>query len=131
MPKSPETILLVDDEPSVLAIVETVLRRAGYCVIATSDPRHAIALSGNPDSHFDLLLTDVAMPVLDGVQLAQSLLRNSPRTKVLYMTGHPTRTAVDRGLPPLADLVSKPFRPKELVERVRHALALRASATAC
>ncbi|HXS94469.1 MAG TPA: response regulator [Candidatus Limnocylindrales bacterium] len=130
MSQSPKTVLLVDDEPSVLTVVETVLNRAGYRTIATSDSRHALSLSADADVRVDLLLTDLAMPDIDGIQLAQEFRLNSPGTKVLYMTGHPSRVAMEQGLPAFADLMNKPFRPRDLLERVERALALRATATA-
>lgn len=127
----PKTVLLVDDEPSILTVVETILQRAGYRTIAMSDPYAALGLSTDHDIRIDLLLTDLAMPGLDGIELAQQFQVNSPGTKVLYMTGHPSRAAMEEGLPLFADLIDKPFRPRDLVERVERALVVRAIARTC
>ena len=123
MIQPPQTILLVDDEPSVLAIVDTVLRRSGYSVIASSKPRDAMKHCGHGE-RIDLLLTDILMPDIEGTELAVLVRQYSPRTKVLYMTGH-ARTLPD------AEVLRKPFTPHELLQRVRRILepnALAASA---
>ena len=123
---SPHTILLVDDEPSVLTIVDTVLRRSGYHVIAVSNPLEALQYSQNADVRIDLLLTDIVMPHMDGPQLAELFGNASPMSKVLYMSGHPTAAILARGLPANAQILQKPFLPKELLERVGRILATRA-----
>jgi len=122
----PQTILIVDDEPSVLAIVEIILNRAGYRVLTSLDPRRALEHCETPGLHVDLLLTDVVMPALDGPQLAGLFRQKSPRTKVLFMTGHAAR----RGLSTTDIVLRKPFRPSELVETVVRTLAKAASAGA-
>jgi two-component system cell cycle sensor histidine kinase/response regulator CckA len=124
---SPQTILLVDDELSVLTIVDTVLRRSGYHVIAVSDPLQAVPYSQNGDLRIDLLLTDIVMPQMDGPQLAELFGAASPTTKVLYMSGHASAAILARGLPANAQILQKPFAPKELVERVARMLATRAA----
>jgi len=118
------TILVVDDEPGITTILALVLRRAGYEVIALTKPAEALAYSDEPGIQIDLLLTDVVMPVLDGTKLAEKFRRKSPRTKVLFMTGHAAR------LPSDADCVVKPFQPSEMVQRVGRALGRAACASA-
>lgn len=126
--QAPQYVLLVDDEPSVLSIVDLVLRRAGYEVIATPDPEKALELARNADVPIDLLLTDVSMPRLEGPELAARIGGISPRTKVLFMTGHAARSAQAGGLPQNALVLRKPFQPRELVQRVQSVLAHAASA---
>ena len=98
--------------------------------MACGDPKLALAHAEDPGQPVDLLLTDIAMPGLDGSQLAQLFCQSSPHTKVLYMTGHPTRAALDRGLSERDDILRKPFQLRELIERVERALARSASASA-
>lgn len=121
-----QTILIVDDEPSVLAIVEIVLNRAGYRVLTSLDPRRALEHCETPALHIDLLLTDIVMPELDGLQLASLFRQRSPRSKVLFMTGHAAR----QGLTATDVVLRKPFRPSELVETVERTLSKAASAGA-
>ena len=120
---APPTILIVDDEPSVLAIVEIVLKRAGYRVLSSDDPRQALGYSQIPAERVDLLLTDMVMPELDGTRLAEQFRRNSPRTKVLFMTGHAGRL----GLSDRDEVLRKPFRPLDLVAAVERSLSKAAS----
>lgn len=124
MDNASRTILVVDDEPGITAILEVVLRRAGYQVVSSTRPAEALTYSEDTGVHVDLLLTDVLMPVLDGPKLADLFRRNSPRTKVLFMTGHAARLPMD------AEYIAKPFQPREIVARVRAALGLAACASA-
>ena len=79
-------ILIVDDEQPVLDFVGRVLREAGYTTATASNPAKALTLTegGRP---FDLLLTDVMMPQMNGDELARRLRESKPHLKVLYITG--------------------------------------------
>ena len=123
-------ILIVDDEPSVIGIVEIILTRAGYRVLTSPHPKLALRHAEQADTRVDLLITDIAMPFLDGPQLAALFRERSPHTRVLYMTGHPTRAALERGLSESDDILRKPFHPRTLLQRVELALARAASAGA-
>jgi DNA-binding response OmpR family regulator len=130
----PQNILLVDDEPMVLSLLATVLDRAGYRVTSAVDAMDALELAARPDGAPDLLLTDVTMPGLNGPLLARAILHRSPCTRILFMTGHPAVGEGESGIPRGADVLRKPFRVGELVERVRLALeaeAETAAAAAC
>ena len=128
MPLQPPIILIVDDEPSILDVVEIVLRRADYRVLTASDAQTALQRFESLSEPVDLLLTDITMPNLEGPQLTDLIRRHSPRTKVLYMTGHPTRSALARGLSERDDILRKPFHPRELLQRVERALSSAAGA---
>jgi DNA-binding response OmpR family regulator len=123
LPLQPPIILIVDDEPSVLDVVEIVLRRADYRVLTASDARTALQRCESLSEPVDLLLTDITMPNVEGPQLTDLIRRRSPRTRVLYMTGHPTRSALARGLTEDDDILRKPFHPRELLQRVERALS--------
>lgn len=127
----PQRILLVDDEPTVLSLVATVLGREGYQVIHAVNPIEALRLAALPDGAPDLLLTDVIMPGLTGPLLARAIQRASPGTRILFMTGHAPAGDGNTGIPWDADVLRKPFRVGELVERVRLALEPRTIAAAC
>ena len=111
------TILVVDDEAEVRALVREVLTQHGFAVIDTGDPLEARRIVESQP--VDLLLTDVVMPIMNGVELAQRVEAISPTTKVLLMSGYSTAAAKDSGRP----LVSKPFRTGDLVNTVRQMLA--------
>jgi CheY-like chemotaxis protein len=93
--KPAETILVVDDDPDVLAVTVEILRLAGYTVLGTVDPYQAIRLARNHAEPFDLLLTEVVMPLMGGLQLATEVRALRPGLKALLMFGYRTREIDD------------------------------------
>jgi DNA-binding NtrC family response regulator len=81
-------VLVVDDDEDVLRITETILRSGGYSPIAASGALEALEKSRAFQGAIHLLLTDVMMPDLDGLALAQHILSERPETRVLLMSGH-------------------------------------------
>lgn len=115
-------VLVVDDEASVREFVERALNYAGYAVTAV-DSGHA-ALEELERRHYDLILTDIVMPDLDGVALALKVAKQYPATKVMIMTGFSNQRERAHNLDFLAhDVVSKPFTLDEISRKVRQALA--------
>jgi DNA-binding NtrC family response regulator len=119
-PRGP-TILVVDDEIDVRTLVRDVLTRDGYHVLETGDPFEARRLAETQPVH--LLLTDVVMPIMSGVDLAKRVEAISPTTKVLLMSGFSTAAAKSSGRP----IISKPFRANDLVSAVRQILDSRSA----
>lgn len=114
-------ILVVDDQPEVRGVVETMLRSAGFFVVAVEGPAEALRVL-EEDSTMDLVLSDVVMPGgMDGISLVRELRRKHPRLRMLLMSGYAP------GIEALGSLevgvVSKPFTRKTLVAAVRGALA--------
>ena len=118
-----ETILLVEDEPSVRAVARQVLARQGYVVLEAPDGPTALAMVDGGASGVDLVLTDVVMPGMSGRSLADQLATRCPGLRVLYMSGYTDDGIVRHGMlePGLAYL-QKPFRPDALVQKVREVL---------
>jgi DNA-binding NtrC family response regulator len=110
------TILVVDDEAEVRALVREVLTLHGYTVIDTGDPFEARRIVESQPVH--LLLTDVVMPIMNGLELAKRVETSSPTTKVLLMSGYSTAAVKGSGRP----LVPKPFQTSDLVNAVRQML---------
>ena len=111
-----ETILLVEDDPAVRTLTERILRTAGYQVLACTDGQHALAeAAANPG--FDLLVTDVIMPGLNGRQLAERLTAQRPDLPVLFTSAY-TRGVLDSA----AAFLEKPFTAAALTEQVRAVL---------
>lgn len=81
------TILVVDDEEPVRKFVDRVLRAAGYETLTASDGPDALEVAAKL-GHFDILVTDVIMPKMNGDELARRLRQNEPALKVLYLTGY-------------------------------------------
>jgi CheY-like chemotaxis protein len=115
-----ETILLVEDEPSILRVSKRTLESLGYTVIASATPGEAIQLASNHDGKFDLLLTDVIMPEMNGRDLAQKLLALYPTIKCLYMSGYTADVIARQGvLNQEIHFIQKPFTIQDLANKVR------------
>lgn len=116
-----ESILLVDDEASICEIVRMTLEEHGYRVFATSDPAQALNwLSGA--SVVDALVTDVVMPDMSGIELAQRVVAQRPRTRVLLMSGYATDAngaSIVEKAHPAWGRVEKPFNPQALTAAIR------------
>lgn len=115
------TILLVDDEQSVRAIVLKILRRAKYDVIDAENGEAALGVADAHNGGIDLLITDMYMPGLRGPEVAQRLGAKRRGLRVLFMSGYAdqdARTAVPSG----ANFLNKPFSGKDLVAAVEAAL---------
>jgi CheY-like chemotaxis protein len=123
-------VLVVDDDPGVLLLVCTTLEQAGYRVQAAKDGADALThfLSAGSDG-FALVLSDVYMPRISGIDLTRLLLEQDGRASVLLMSGEAC-SALDVGdaLRGRFGLLSKPFRPEGLLRAVRAALQRRAPA---
>ena len=119
-----EVVLLVEDEPSVRALVTRILTNEGYVVFATSDASQALALLEDKDRWIDLLLTDVVLPRgLQGDGLAREALALRARLPVLFVSGHPRESLTHaRGLQAGVNYLPKPFTPEALSRMVREVL---------
>jgi CheY-like chemotaxis protein len=118
-----ETILLVEDETHVRELVAQVLQASGYTVLTAADPAAALTLSDRHPGPIHLLLTDVVMPEMSGLELCQRLKSLRPRTRVLYMSGYTDEALGRHGvLEPGTFLLQKPFRVGALGQKVREVL---------
>ena len=119
-----ERILFVEDEPVLAALGERFLRRLGYAPVAVTDPTQALARFRA--EHFDLVITDLAMPLLSGLDLAHHLWQTHADTPVILTTGYSatldTTKAIEMGF---RDLLLKPTSLLALGESVQRALAAR------
>ena len=114
-------ILVVDDEPVVAKSCRRILSEAGHEVQVAQSGREGLrqALC----QHFDLVVTDLRMPDLDGMDLVQAVRRDRPRTAIIIITGYGTiPSAVAATRLGVADYVEKPFTPEEILEAVNKAL---------
>ena len=102
-----------------------MLREAGYHVEAAADGAAALDLALEPGAEFDLVVSDVVMPRMSGLDLAEHLAAAKPRTKVLLISGHMSHPSLrDREVPSGVALLAKPFEPVELTAKVRELLGL-------
>lgn len=114
-----ETVLLVEDEPAVRVLMERVLRSLGYHLLVAGDGREALTVAAAHAGKIHLLLTDLVMPEMGGLELAEALVALRPDTRVLLCSGYisdPELTNRAHALLP------KPYSPAQLAQRVRETL---------
>ncbi len=119
-------ILLAEDEEAMRTYLARALENAGYEVVAVDRGTAAIPYLEN--EHFDLLLSDIVMPEMDGIELAQRCADISPETKVMFITGFAAVTLKASREAPQARMLSKPFHLKDLVLEVERTFGLPSSA---
>ena len=118
-----ETILLVEDEPSVRKMAAITLERNGYKLLEAASPDEAIKISSEFKEVIHLLLTDVVMPGMTGRDLQKQLLPARPDIETLFMSGYTADVIAHHGvLDPGLNFIQKPFNPKDLALKVRKVL---------
>jgi signal transduction histidine kinase/CheY-like chemotaxis protein len=118
-----EVILVVEDEPSVRAILSRALREQGYTVLEAAHGREAVAVADNPDTRIDLVIADIVMPGLAGRDLAERLGGMRPGVPVLFTSGYTGHDVVERGLIERDwPFLAKPVTPEALARKVRELL---------
>ncbi len=118
-----ETVLVVEDDPLVRKVTVRSLGAAGYRVIAASNGREALEIAASDEVSFDLLITDLIMPGLNGLQVADGIRKDRPGVRVLYMSGYAYDVISKAGvIDPGIEILRKPFSVTRLQERVRKAL---------
>ncbi len=118
-----ETILLAEDEASLRRLTRTTLEQSGYKVLEAKDGVEALAVSQACNLPIDLLLTDIVMPGMGGLALAQELSRRRPEMRVVYMSGYTGQGVGGQGpIDPGSDFLSKPFTRVVLARKIREAL---------
>lgn len=114
-PQNPR-ILLAEDEVAMRAYLERALTKAGFDVVSVDRGTEAVPLL--EAEFFDLLLSDIVMPEMDGIELAQRCAEVSPRTKVMFITGFAAVSLRASREQPHAKVLSKPFHLRDLVMEV-------------
>ncbi len=121
-----QRILLAEDDDAMRVYLERALVNAGYAVDSVDRGTAAVPLLENGE--YDLLLSDIVMPEMDGIELAQRCNELSPHTKVMFITGFAAVTLKASREQPSAKVLSKPFHLRDLVLEVERALEDRISA---
>jgi two-component system, cell cycle sensor histidine kinase and response regulator CckA len=118
-----ETILVAEDEDALRAAMKASLEKLGYTVLAAENGGEALHKCGKTKSPIDLLVTDLVMPVMSGMELAEELARIKPGLKVLFVSGYAS-DVIDRHGPlaPGSHFLQKPFPLKALASRIREVL---------
>jgi len=115
-----ETVLLVEDDPPVRNLIEAILRAFGYTVVSATTGAEALELARRSTRPMHLLISDVIMPGMNGVDLAAILTAAYPELRVLFISGYPDDAIDSHGvLAPGIAFLQKPFHPEELARKVR------------
>ncbi len=118
-----ETILVVEDEPSLGAMVKQMLELCGYTVLVSPSPDHALEVVGRNPAGIALLITDVVLPGMTGLDLAREIESTCPGLKRLFMSGYTDNVIAHHGiLEDGVDFLQKPFTRQDLAAKVREIL---------
>ena len=118
-------VLIADDEDSMRTLVARAIAMDGHTTVTAEDGAEALEIL-NRDDGFDLLLTDIQMPVMDGIALALAAARDFPKLTILLMTGFADQRERAHGLNAIVyDVVTKPFSVADIRTAVAAALAAR------
>ncbi len=109
-------ILLAEDDESMRVYLARALERSGYEVVAVSTGTQAVPYIDS--DRFDLLLTDIVMPEMDGIELAQHAAQVAPEMRIMFITGFAAVTLKAGKAVPQAKVLSKPFHLRDLVLEV-------------
>ena len=116
----PLTILLVDDKVIILHVTKQMLEAYGYHVLIASTPSEAVQVAANYQGDIHLLLTDVMMPGMNGVELSKQLSLVRKNMHTLFMSAFPDELLAQAGVDVAANnLIQKPFTMEELIRKVR------------
>lgn len=123
-PTGSETVLLVEDEEIVRSLVRQALGSYGYNVLEARNGEATLEISDQHANQIDILISDLVMPGMSGLDLTAALAPRRPMMKVLYMSAYTERAAMENQLlGPHMPFISKPFSPDRLAHKVREVLA--------
>ncbi len=124
-----KTVLVVEDDDALRTLATKILRQLGYVVLDAANGEQALRVSDAYPRAIDLLVSDIVMPGMSGVSLAQRMVASRPALRVLYMSGYAaTALSQPHAVPPGVGFVQKPFTRDTLATKVRQALDGSASA---
>jgi len=117
------TILIVDDEPSVLRYIATVVRKEGYEVLQADSGDEALAICESHAYCIDLMISDVAMPRMNGRALAECMNQRYPGVPIIFVSAYPASRELVKGLTARGfengyTYLQKPFKPEELLRAI-------------
>lgn len=122
---SPQRVLVAEDDPVVRALIQRLLREAGFEVRTAKHGSEALGLALRASSEFNLVVTDVRMPIMDGLELARRLRERWPGLPVLYISGYDVElSSGSRRAEARQSLLRKPFDLDELLREVTRLLEL-------
>jgi CheY-like chemotaxis protein len=122
LPRGAETVLLVEDEPGLLALTAAVLERQGYTVLKAANGNDALTVVHERRAGaIDLVMTDMVMPEMGGRMMAEWLQAFDPRIKLLFTSGY-TDVGHGGGIQREMDFIPKPYKPRDLLNKIRQVI---------
>jgi CheY-like chemotaxis protein len=118
-----ETVLIVDDDEGVRTLIMRILRTRGYTVLEAEHGEAALAMLNDRPTAVDLIISDIVMPEMGGVELAERVHTRWPDIKILFVSGYPQGATIDaRSVASLVPVLGKPFTPARIASAVRELL---------
>jgi CheY-like chemotaxis protein len=118
-----KSIIVVDDDAAVRRIASRILSEEGFSVLEASDGDEAIRLAEQLGHSIGLVVSDIVMPRLNGIELLERLSRLLPSLPVVLMSGYTSNELMSRALVAPCGILRKPFAPEALIDEVRRCLA--------
>jgi two-component system, cell cycle response regulator CpdR len=119
-------VLIADDEDSMRSLVARAIAMDGHDIVTAEDGAEALEILSRENGAFDLLLTDIKMPIMDGIALALTVARDFPKVTILLMTGYADQRERASGLDAIVhDVMTKPFSVADIRAAAARALASR------
>jgi DNA-binding NtrC family response regulator len=115
-------ILVVDDHPSIREVCAAILAQYGFTPVLAENGLEALELYREMRSEIALILSDITMPVMGGVELVRNIFEIDTKANVILMTGFSARPVVPEDLNKLCAILQKPFSPIQLIEAVKKCL---------
>ena len=119
---SPKKVMIIDDEPDIVTIMELALKNNGYSVRGFTDSKEAVKEFVNNSEEYALVISDIKMPIMGGFELARKIKETNPRIPLVFMTAFEISKSEFSSLfpsMPVSDLVTKPFTNALLITMVK------------
>lgn len=122
-PNGKQTIMVVEDEPYILKLIADILESCEFTVLTARDAEEGLNKAAEHGHHIDLLVSDVVLPTMNGIEMSRLMRMNNPALKLLFMSAHaPENVSRQRKLRPGVDFIQKPFGINDFIEAVEQAL---------
>ncbi|HWR01149.1 MAG TPA: response regulator [Chlorobaculum sp.] len=119
-----QTVLVVEDEPYILKLIKDILEIHDFTVFTAQDAEECIDIAGKYKSGIDLVVTDIVLPKMNGIELSSLLMKDNPSLKVLFMSAYtPENISQDKRLQEGVDFIQKPFGISDLIQMVNKVLS--------
>jgi two-component system cell cycle sensor histidine kinase/response regulator CckA len=121
LPRGEGKILVVEDDTTVRELTGRILENGGYTILTAGSAEKALEILAN-GGPVDLMITDMVMPGMNGMELSQEALQTRPDLPILFISGYTDDPGIRLGVPDGLPFLSKPFHPNELLSKVRDLL---------